>query len=731
MTITAQTSKTGPYNGNGTTTVFSYTFEVQDETHLVVTLADASGVETVQVLNTDYTVSGVGNANGGQITMSTAPASGYTLTISRNIPITQEVDLENRRSVAPEVLEDAYDKLTQIAQDLSEQVGRAIKVSVTEGGNPTLSLQGDVQPNTFLGFDASGNLAQLEPASGTFISPNAALVQVDDFTGDGTTVDFTLGGIPLSPNNLFIFLDGVMQDAANYTVSGTTLTFTTAPPLNTNIEVRRLQAVSVSGGTTADLVTYSPAGSGAVIRTVQSRLRDFVSVKDFGAVGDGVTDDTAAMQAAHDTGKMVFYPVGVYLFSSITITSGGIWGEGKETILKTTDTSTGNVIEYGGIDPTGLLINTNGGLFKDFTLTAATAAQKSAGAGIAVIQNFASPPNAENYLTICDGLYVRNIPTGLSFELASFFSVTNCYFAFCSIAGIYTDMDSVTFQDNGDNHIIGNYFFTNAATSPSGRGIWYRSGGARIIGNKVNGGQIGIDINPLRGTSIAIVEGNSVENQTGGAIRGYIGSDFVAAGASDGFSFLQFIGNQIGGYNLTGPAISVDSYASDPKFYSCTISDNLIYNPQNYNARAIDIRQVDRFLVSNNFVDNSAAGYGSLFVASTATSGLVTRNQFLRASTNNILNSSTTATLDEIIAEYSATYDPPSINAGATLTLAVTVNGASFGDYVMASFSSDLGGITLTAYVSAANTVTFAFFNGTVSPIDLAPGTIRARVISA
>ena len=97
MTITAQTSKTGPYSGNGTTTVFSYTFEVKDEAHLVVTLADAAGVETVQVLNTDYTVSGVGNANGGQITMATAPASTYTLTISRNVPITQEVDLENRR----------------------------------------------------------------------------------------------------------------------------------------------------------------------------------------------------------------------------------------------------------------------------------------------------------------------------------------------------------------------------------------------------------------------------------------------------------------------------------------------------------------------------------------------------------------------------------------------------------------------------------------------------------
>lgn len=295
MTITAQTSKTGPYSGNGTTTVFSYTFEVQEEAHLVVTLADSQGVETVQVLNTDYTVSGVGNANGGLITMSTAPASTYTLTISRNVPITQEVDLENRRSVAPEVLEDAYDKLTQIAQDLNEQVGRSLKISVTEGGTPNTSLQGDVVPGSFVGFGLDGNFSTLVPPSGTFISAGSTFVAVDAFTGNGITVAFTMGGIPASSGNVFVYIDGVMQDAANYSVSGTTLTFSTAPPLNSNIEMRRFQGIATNpGATTADLVTYSPAGTGAVSRTVEGRLRDYVSIRDFGVVAND-TDQTAAI----------------------------------------------------------------------------------------------------------------------------------------------------------------------------------------------------------------------------------------------------------------------------------------------------------------------------------------------------------------------------------------------------------------------------------------------------
>lgn len=61
---------------------------------------------------------------------------------------------------------------------------------------------------------------------------------------------------------------------------------------------------------------YLPAGTGAVSRTVQSKLRETVSVKDFGAVGDGVTDDTAAIQAAINyaapLGYVIYFPPGTF-----------------------------------------------------------------------------------------------------------------------------------------------------------------------------------------------------------------------------------------------------------------------------------------------------------------------------------------------------------------------------------------------------------------------------------
>ena len=58
---------------------------------------------------------------------------------------------------------------------------------------------------------------------------------------------------------------------------------------------------------------------GSVERTVQSRAQDALCVKDFGAVGDNATDDTAALQAAADAGVDVFVPAGKYRFTNLNI----------------------------------------------------------------------------------------------------------------------------------------------------------------------------------------------------------------------------------------------------------------------------------------------------------------------------------------------------------------------------------------------------------------------------
>ena len=100
----------------------------------------------------------------------------------------------------------------------------------------------------------------------------------------------------------------------------------------------------------ASEVSYTPVGTGAGATTVQSKLRESVSVKDFGAVGDGVTDDRVAIQAAIDYlasigGGTVFYPDGTYLINS----SLGLYGHGELLQLrsKVRHRSNGSIIKVG------------------------------------------------------------------------------------------------------------------------------------------------------------------------------------------------------------------------------------------------------------------------------------------------------------------------------------------------------------------------------------------------
>jgi len=103
-----------------------------------------------------------------------------------------------------------------------------------------------------------------------------------------------------------------------------------------------VDTTSLAATTGATLVGTIQSGTGAVLRTIGAKLKETVSVKDFGAVGDGVTDDTAAIQAAITYlvtigGGALNFSSGTFLISlEINIPSNvGIKGEGiLATIIK-------------------------------------------------------------------------------------------------------------------------------------------------------------------------------------------------------------------------------------------------------------------------------------------------------------------------------------------------------------------------------------------------------------
>ena len=73
-------------------------------------------------------------------------------------------------------------------------------------------------------------------------------------------------------------------------------------------------------------------------------------------------------------------------------------------------------------------------------------------------------------------------------------------------------------------------------------------------------------------------------------------------------------------------------------------------------------------------------------------------------------------------------WNPPSIANGASSATTLTVAGASLGDTVNASFSIALGGLSLSAQVSASDTVEVRLTNNSGAPVDLGSGTIRVQV---
>ncbi|MBP2232847.1 hypothetical protein J2847_006181 [Azospirillum agricola] len=84
------------------------------------------------------------------------------------------------------------------------------------------------------------------------------------------------------------------------------------------------------------LSTYVPPGAGAVSRPVRDKLSDAVSVKDFGAVGDGMVDDTVAIQAALTSAKAVTVPPGTYrITNTLTLAHGRtLSGAGQSSVIE-------------------------------------------------------------------------------------------------------------------------------------------------------------------------------------------------------------------------------------------------------------------------------------------------------------------------------------------------------------------------------------------------------------
>ncbi|WP_337876536.1 glycosyl hydrolase family 28-related protein [Elioraea sp.] len=227
------------YVASGAQSAFTYPFPIFKPADLEVFLDGArqSG---------GFTVAGAGQSSGGTLTFAAPPAAGTIVTLRRRLALQRLSDFQENGELRARVLNDELDYQVAALQQLADDLGRALQFAPTETGVAPMLPPRAARASRLLGFDAAG---------------------------------------------------GVQLYAAE---SGTSQTL------------------------------FRQDGAGAVPRTAQDKFTEAFSVADFGAAGDGQSDDTQAIQAAFDAagalGRLVLIPEGDWRITRGLILPGGAAG---------------------------------------------------------------------------------------------------------------------------------------------------------------------------------------------------------------------------------------------------------------------------------------------------------------------------------------------------------------------------------------------------------------------
>ncbi len=124
MTVASSVAR-WQYTANGATTSFA-AGRILSAADLVVVVVTA-GVEVTQVLNTDYTVSGVGSNAGSTVVFGVAPLNAAIVSIRRVLPLTQLTSIRNQGAFFPEIHEDTFDRLVMMIQQVNDMASRAFQ----------------------------------------------------------------------------------------------------------------------------------------------------------------------------------------------------------------------------------------------------------------------------------------------------------------------------------------------------------------------------------------------------------------------------------------------------------------------------------------------------------------------------------------------------------------------------------------------------------------------------
>jgi hypothetical protein len=375
MTVSSTTVKNS-YSGDGSNDTFVYGFKIFASSDLQVIIRSATGTETTKTLTTDYTVTGVGTASGGNVVFEAAaiPTATETVVLIRNVPQTQAIDYIANDPFPAETHEEGLDRATMTIQQMQEEINRSIKLSKTNTMTSTeFTVAAADRANKILAFDSTGEISVTQ--------------ELGTYKGTDTTVtteayvqrDIVKSTSAAQLNNVYICVaDSVVGDLLTDTdhfdllVDAYSAASSAAAAASSATDAETAQTAAETAQTAAELAETNAATSESNAATSASAAAASADAFDDVYLGSKSSDPTTDNDGDPLAAGMLYYNT---VSNIMRIYSGSAWenvavSTAGFTTLTGVETLTNKTLTAPKIANGGFVADANGNEQIKFTTTA-------------------------------------------------------------------------------------------------------------------------------------------------------------------------------------------------------------------------------------------------------------------------------------------------------------------------------------------------------------------------